>query len=516
MQYVVTGKEMKAIDTFSIQEIGIPSLVLMERAACMLSWAIEEKEKKTVSIGIVSGMGNNGADGLAAARILREKGFSNVTVWAVGNREHATKEWFAQYHIIKNLGIPLYFYGEPETEDFSSCEILVDGLFGIGLTREITGIYREVIEKINAASAKVYAVDIPSGICAEDGRIMGIAVKADITVTFGFLKAGCILYPGAEYSGKVEVYPIGFPDKAVEQISPSFVIYGREDLNRLPARPARSNKGTFGKVLLAAGSPNMAGAAYLAARAAYGCGAGLVRILTAEENRIVLQTLIPEAILTTWESGRERDYYRTIARECCQWATVGAAGPGLGTSKEAAWMCEAVLDEMKNPLVLDADGLNLLASHPDWKKKNQGNWILTPHLGEMGRLLGKPVKEIADHLPECAKELAKTYEAVAVCKDARTIVESGGVSTYINISGNSAMAKGGSGDVLTGVLVGLLAGKSSFSDGTGMRHLLEETARLGVYIHGLAGDLVQEKKGAYSLMASDLTDALGELLRGVK
>ncbi len=499
MQYVVTGKEMKAIDEYSIHQIGIPSLVLMERAAHALCTSIAEKENKDASIGIVAGTGNNGADGLAAARILQEKGFSRIRVWVAGNRDHATEEWEIQYQIVRKLGIPVCLNWTGEDSALSSCGVLVDCLFGTGLSREVTGVYRTVIGAINASPAKVYAADIPSGISAENGRKMGVAVKADITVTFGFLKAGCILYPGAEYSGNVEVHPIGFPRLALEQICHSFVIYGEEDKSRMPVRPKHSNKGTFGKVLLVAGSPNMAGAACFAAGAAYACGAGLVRILTARENREILQTQIPEAILTTWESGREQLYYEDIVRQCCSQATVVAAGPGLGTSKEAAFLCEALLREWKGPLVLDADGLNLLAQHPQWGEESCGNWILTPHPGELARLLGIETAQAAENLLECAEQLANRYRAVAVCKDARTIVESGSVPTYINVSGNSAMAKAGSGDVLAGILAGLLVQQKDS----------KRAACLGTYLHGRCGDLAREEKGPYSVLARDLLEHIG-------
>lgn len=495
MEYIVTGQEMKSIDRYSIETIGIPSVVLMERAALAVVSCIKKKEKKTSKVGIVVGVGNNGADGLAVARILKEEGFEHIVIYAVGNIDKATKEWQIQRGIVEQLEIPLYF----ERYDFDDCDVIVDGIFGIGLTREVTGIYKDVIEQINNTSANVYAIDIPSGVNAENGKIMGCAVKADTTVTFGFAKVGCMLYPGAEYSGKVEVALIGFPQKAVSFCTPSFVTYGIEDLNKIPKRSVRSNKGTFGKVLVIAGDAGMSGAAYFSASAAYACGAGLVQVFTAEENRSILQTQLPEAIVKTWGD--------TSVEACCKWADVIAIGPGLGIKMSI--LVETVLKESTVPIVIDADALNLLAQNPQWKQYNKGNWIITPHPGEMSRLLGKSVKEIIEDFLENAKEIAKTYVCIAVCKDARTIVDSGRNNIYINNSGNNAMAKGGSGDVLTGVIAGLIA--CGIKQQENLLNYIEEMTRLGVFIHGLAGDVVRKKKGAYSLLASDLVESLSEI-----
>lgn len=496
MRYVLTGAEAKVIDRYSIENVGIPSAVLMERAALAVAEAVMREEAKDSRIVIAAGCGNNGADALAVARILWQKGYEKLDVIYAGSPKKATEEWKLQYQILEKTGLCPRDY---VPGCVGQCAAAVDGLFGIGLSRSITGIFADFIEELNYSSARVYAVDISSGIHADTGAIMGVCVNAYRTVTFGCEKLGSILYPGAEYSGMVETADIGFPECAVTAVKPRQVRFGKEDLSQLPVRPAYSNKGTFGKVLVAAGGKNMAGAAYLCASAAYGVGAGLVRILTVEENRSILQTLLPEAILTTIEEAHLEEQ----VRDCLNWASAAVVGPGLGTGEQQEKLLEFLLEHCRVPMVLDADGLNLLARHPEWNTRLPAGTILTPHLGEMSRLTQKTVSEIRQNLLSEAKALAEQYNAVAVCKDARTIVSGGCDTDYINISGNSAMAKGGSGDVLTGIIGGLIAG--------GVEPPL--AARLGVYVHGLSGDAVMAQKGSYSLLASDLIAYLPEVMR---
>lgn len=496
MQYVVTGAEAGAIDQYSIETAGIPSVVLMERAALAVAEAVMREENKGSRIVIAAGCGNNGADALAVARILHQKGYRKLDVFYAGNPEKATEEWKLQYHILKNIGLHPGVY---EPGCIGQCEAAVDGIFGIGLSRSITGIFADLIKALNQSGARIYAVDISSGIHADTGAIMGVCVNAYRTVTFGCEKLGSILYPGAEYSGMVETADIGFPDCAVTAVKPGQVRFGKEDLSQLPVRPAYSNKGTFGKVLVVAGGKNMAGAAYLCASAAYGVGAGLVRILTVEENRSILQTLLPEAILTTIEEVCLEEQ----VTDCLNWAGTVAAGPGLGTGKLPEKLLQLILERWKGPLVLDADGINLLSAHPEWTALLPAGTVLTPHLGEMSRLTGQPVATLRQDLLNQARELAAKYNAVAVCKDAKTIVAGGSDTAYINVSGNAAMAKGGSGDVLTGMIIGLIAG--------GLQPW--QAARLGAYMHGLAGDAVRKAKGSYSLLASDLVAYLPEVMK---
>lgn len=268
----------------------------------------------------------------------------------------------------------------------------------------------------------------------------------------------------------------------------------------LPVRKKRSNKGTYGKVLCIAGSVNMAGAAYLCAYAAYRAGAGLVRVLTPEENRIILQSLIPEAILTTFDAcspDMERIY------EAIEWADAAAVGPGLGKEPWAAKLLDAVLSEYHRPLVIDADGINHLAGAPGRLKEHDGPVILTPHLGEFSRLTGKSVPEIAARVPEYASDYARENHCICVLKDAPTAIGDEQGRCWINTTGNNGMSTGGSGDVLTGIIAGLLGQKLSPC----------EAALLGVWLHGKAGDLAAKTEGVYGLMARHLIEYLPEAMR---
>ena len=344
MRYLVTGEQMKAIDGYTIHTVGIPSLVLMERAAMAVAREAEARIKAGQHVWAVCGTGNNGADGVAAARMLALKGHS-VTVIVAGDPNRGTKEFHVQKEIAERLKISMV-----EWKDFlpGRCDLLIDALFGVGLTREIEGEYREIIEAVNGMNPQtVIAVDMPSGIHSTTGQVMGDAVKAHVTVTFGYGKLGTALYPGREYCGELVVEDIGFPDVSAKEAGPFAWTYGREDLHRMPARPACSNKGTFGKVLLIAGCSGMSGAAYLAGLAAYRAGAGLVKIMTVDQNRTILQQLLPEAVVTVYSpqeilpDGQEPEtekepgerlccssaWEKRIEKECA-WADVIVMGPG--------------------------------------------------------------------------------------------------------------------------------------------------------------------------------------------
>lgn len=289
MKKLVTALQAKKIDKHTIENIGIPGVVLMERAAVATVHHIEKIASHKDNILCVCGVGNNGGDGIAIARILHQRGYQ-VAYTMIGNLEKATKDNEKQREIAKGLGVK-----EVNNNCYSEYTIIIDAIFGVGLTRDIEGNYKKCVEDINESPAKVIAVDIPSGIHSDIGSVMGCAVKADMTVTFGYEKIGTVLYPGTEYSGKVFIEEIGF-DKQMEQEFQHIVYEWQDVKNRLPKRNEYSNKGTYGKVLVIAGSKNMAGACILSATAAYRAGAGLVKILTPEENRVIIQNALPEEI----------------------------------------------------------------------------------------------------------------------------------------------------------------------------------------------------------------------------
>jgi NAD(P)H-hydrate epimerase len=360
-------------------------------------------------------------------------------------------------------------------------------------------------------------VDIPSGISADCGQILGIAVKANETITFEEMKLGLLLYPGAEYAGKITVVKIGILPMSQQVDSTEAYLFcePRDIMRLLPKRPAYANKGTFGKVLVIAGSKQVTGAAFLSAYAAYRMGVGLVKILTAYEAIPVLQQLLPEAIFGAYDGDNwEQELMKSIT-----WADSVVLGPGIGTNQNALQLFTKAIDILKSkecdtpPLVVDADALNILSASLDSENvkktdryssisnKLPKRSILTPHLMELSRLSLEGVNNIPSILIDIARECTYNNELIYVLKDTRTIVSSQN-RKVINISGNNAMATGGSGDALTGIIAALLA-----------RGLLrEEAAMLGVYMHGLAGDASKVKLGANSVLARDIIEALPEVL----
>lgn len=492
MEYLLNCEEMKRCDVTTIQKIGMPSMVLMERAALSV---VEELDSFDLTrVLVVCGSGNNGADGYAVARLLHLQNIK-VDVLFVGDEQKRTTENKQQQKIAEYYGVSSV--KKIENNPYTT---IVDALFGIGLSRPLSGKYLEIIEQVNQAEGEILSVDIPSGISADNGKVMGNAIKATRTVTFAFRKLGLVLYPGADYAGVVKVKDIGITARGFEGRFPKIYTYTRKDLERIPRRQSYSNKGTYGKILVVAGSKNMSGAAYFSAKAAYRMGAGLVRIVTPEENRQILQTLLPEAIVTTYQRSQLDGDWLT---EAINWASAIVIGPGMGISEEAKYLLSKVLSISKVPLVIDADAITLVAKEPELLHDHEQKIIMTPHVGEMSRLTGKPIPKIADDIIEVAEKFAAEKKLTCVLKDARTIVTEGTEDTYVNISGNNGMATGGTGDVLTGVIVGLLA--------QGLRE--REAARLGVYIHGLAGDAAAAQKGPYGMLADDVCDAINEVVR---
>lgn len=537
MRYVLDAASMKNVDSYSINTLGIPSVVLMERAALSVTEAIESKVKGNIHTDIicVCGRGNNGADGLAVARQLYLKGY-NVDVYII-NSHASTKEFDIQLNIIKNLGIECI-----NSPDFSKYGVIVDALFGNGLSRELAGEARIVVDTINKCSTSVrsqytqnsdnngnrlvVAVDIPSGISASTGVVMGSAVNADITVTFGFEKIGHILYPAASYCGKIIRKDIGFAQ--YPDMTRDIFTYDYSDISAmLPLRKPDGNKGTFGKALVIAGSRLYGGAAVLSSRAAARIGAGLVRALTHISNRTAVITGNMECIVDTYDTDEEcGDFVKnteTLVDKCICWADVVCIGPGLSMEESAVKLVRSVSAKKNIKKLYDADALNIIAQYKieldgsnddvDYEAGgNSGNAsykddmsdknvVVTPHIGEMSRLTGLDIAVIKNNPIDTARTYSREHNCVCVLKDARTIV-SDGERVYINMSGNDGMATGGSGDVLSGIITGLMAqGLTTF-----------EASALGVYIHGCAGDEAALSNGKYSMVAGDIIDNIKNVL----
>lgn len=504
MEYILTSAEMKDCDEKTTSQYGIPAMLLMERAAVETARIIMEEYGTDIYVGIVAGSGNNGGDGVAVARILKEYGVKTEILMA-GNCEHFTELTEMQMSIAEKLGIPVRYLFDDLCYD-----VIVDALLGVGLTRAVEGNYKKVIDMINESGAKVVSVDIPSGVDASTGFILGSAVKADITVTYGFKKYGHVMYPGTGCCGTVICVAIGIPQELAMQQKNKAIIFDEYDL-QLPYRMPSGNKGSFGKVFLIAGSKNMGGACQLAATSAFRIGAGMVKIFTSVYNKDSLLRKVPEAMISCYEEGESRltQEDKEAIESGLEWADVVAIGPGISTSEKATAILTYLLRTNKKPLVVDADALNILSEQPQLMKFFEANGsepkfetIMTPHLGEFARLIKHPVAEIKNNLIAYARSFAHKYQVTLVCKDARTIVTKNGCIPYINTSGNSGMATAGAGDVLTGMIAGLLA--------QGMD--AHEAAVMGTFAHGRAGDIAKSATSAYYIMSQDIIQAMKYLV----
>jgi hydroxyethylthiazole kinase-like uncharacterized protein yjeF len=512
MRYAVDSKQMKLIDDYSIKEFGIPAMELMERAAGEVAEFVKQRVSKEDRILAVCGIGNNGGDGVAASRILSLQGY-RAAILFIGDENKCSEQMKAQLNLAKNAGVQI-----ENSDRLAEYNIIIDAVFGVGLSRPVTGEYEEIIRRINEQEHIVYAVDIPSGISADDGKVMNVAVRANYTITFGYNKIGLLLYPGAEYAGEIHVAEIGFPKKACEYAGPNTVYYQREDLQMLPKRKAYSHKGSYGRVLVIAGSKGMAGAAILSARAAYRSGAGLVKVVSSESNRIIIQTALPEAMFGAYDEASSEDELKQRLLADLSWASAVVIGPGIGRTQSAEKLLDMVIHHTKGPLILDADAISLLGKRLDEAEKNQEKSdikqrferlekllncqaILTPHLMELSRLSGVLLSDITDNMIDTVRQCSYNSKLIHVVKDARTIVASEN-NCYINVSGNHGMATGGSGDVLTGIIAAFIAqGMAPYA-----------AACLAVYVHGLAGDEAARMKGAYSMMAGDIVGSIEKVL----
>lgn len=494
MIYLPTGEQMRRADLYTIEEIGVPSMVLMERAALEVVRCMEEEQLDFRKVLVICGSGNNGGDGYAIARLLHLKGH-DVTIFFAGNSQKRSEENAQQAKIAAHYEIPVIT--NLGTEEYS---VIIDALFGTGLKREVTGHYREVLCSVNQMAGKKVAVDLPSGIHDTTGARMGIAFCADLTVAIAFPKRGLFLQEGNVCAGKILTGDIGISSETFSEGTVTFG-YEKQDLFLgFPKRKKNSHKGSYGKVLMIAGSKGMSGAAYLSAKAAYAVGAGLVQIYTHEENRVILQQLLPEVIITTYDTFDSEQLEKLI-----QWADLIGIGCGLGKSDTAERVMQYTLKRALVPCVVDADGINILSKHMEWIEETNALIVLTPHMKEMSRMLQCSVKELIEQRMEKLHAFVERYKVVCVLKDARTLVAKEHQNTYLNLSGNAAMAKAGSGDVLAGVIVGILAQQCE----------PYTSACLGVFLHGLAGDMARDKKGPYSVLASDLVAEISSVLKNI-
>lgn len=588
-EYLLTGGEMASCDARTSNMIGIPSLVLMERAALSVADGVDvflcgkfspERCGRRPLVLAAAGRGNNGADALAAGRILLDRGYE-VRFLRLSGKVSPESSFAVQENILRQYGVYVqeyptsFFYDlmskqneSPDSVSASAAggqggssfletpcgkmqipDVIIDGLFGTGLSRELSGEAADCVESINRCrdlyGTYVTAVDIPSGISSDDGRVMGCAVRCDETRTFAFYKRGHFMYPGTVFAGDCHLAQIGITQRAFEKEPGMFTLMNAHAEDLLPARDRGGNKGTFGKVLIVAGRRNMCGAALLAAHACMTSGAGMVKIFTHEANRLIIQQSLPEALLDTFtdEDTPEQAAQRLIAS--LDWADITAAGPAMGIDETAKALLRRILDYVqengsaedskKSPgkslrgLVFDADAIRLLAGDSRLRellanRRSGLACILTPHMAEFAALAGLSVRECIAGRTAVVQEQADRLRSTIACKDARTLVaqplqKENGERLYLNCTGNSGMSTAGSGDVLTGITAAFLAQdfrgaavSSSFCSGlvfTESEYGSGFAAAVSaVCMHGRAGDLAKEVHGEQGMKAGDLITEL--------
>lgn len=510
---LLKAEEMKTIDHRASSEFGIPSLILMENAGLRTLEVIEDilGETRRKSIIILAGKGNNGGDGLVVARHLLNSG-AMVKVFFTGQVDKLTSDSRVNYEILMRMGASIIPLSSEQDLDrlmlsLMNADLIVDALYGIGFKGSLNPFDSRLVEMVNWCRAPVVAVDIPSGVEADSGRVHGEAIKADHTVTFALPKIGLVLEPGKEYVGTLSVADISIPAVLLEDKNIKTNLINEQIVRTmLKPRAADSHKGTYGHTLVIGGSPGMAGAVMMAALAALRTGAGLVTAAVPES----LTTVVDSNLVEVMTAPLAETGHSAIAPEALPaienllgTVSVCAIGPGMSRYPEAGAIVRFVLERSGIPLVIDADGLNALDNDITILKDRQVPIILTPHPGEMARLTGKSIEEIQSDRLETAREFAQKWGVTLVLKGNKTVIANPSGEAYINISGNPGMATAGSGDVLCGIISGLIA--------QGLKP--QDAAFIGVYLHGLAGDLAAELRGERGLIAGDLISCLPQVLK---
>jgi NAD(P)H-hydrate epimerase len=503
---IVTSKEMREIDRRTIEGFGVSGLALMERAGLAVAKRVREVSGHKVIV--LAGSGNNGGDGLVVARNLHNDGY-NVKVLLAGKKERLSPDCLSQYRTAVKMGVPVEFRALPRPSDLHSATV-VDALFGTGLDRDLDGDVAKAVSVVNASRVQVVSVDIPSGVSADTGRIMGAAIKASCTVTFGIPKRGQVLYPGAAYTGKLYVEDIGFPRVLTESSDLKCNLVDRGDAAPLlPERRRYSHKGDYGHVFIVAGSRGKTGAALMAARACMRAGAGLVTIGVPESLTASFEaSVIEEMLLPLPDTGEGALSYKALDRVLDfldKKADVLAIGPGLGTAQETGKLVTGIIGACTSPMLVDADGINAIDSIAVFKRV-KAPVIITPHPGEFSRLSGRSAAAIEKDRIEASMAFSRKTGAYIVLKGVPTVTAEPEGRVFINSTGNPGMAKAGAGDVLTGVISSMLA--------QGLGPL--EASVLGVYLHGLAGDISADGAGLHSVIASDLIGCLPAAFKALR
>lgn len=495
---ILSVKNAKMIDKYSIETMKIPSIVLMENAGLRISDLLINKAN---NFTIICGVGNNGGDGLVIARhLLNNKKKVNVVI--VGDLLKATVDFKTNFEILLNLKCNIAYIKEKNDIDNQICsllkdsEIIVDCLFGVGLNRNVEGIYYDVILTINSISKYVVAVDIPSGLNADTGKPLGICIKADQTFTIQVPKKGFYEYESFDYVGELNIIDIGIPKEAIDNYNDNIIML--DDLqykDMIPVRKVYGHKGNYGKVLVWAGSLGLTGAAYITTQSIVKSGAGLVTLIVDDNTSNILASKLTEAMTINI---KEKYKISKLLKDI----DVFVCGPGIGKTEESKNLLSYFLENTTCKLVLDADAINILSENKELFKYLKGRAILTPHHGEMARLIGEDINYVNNNRFKVCKEFAKKYDIVLLLKGYHSLI-SDGDRMIINPTGNSKMASGGMGDCLTGIITGVLAQKKE----------LFKSAILGCYLHGKVADELSKER--YNVIATDIINNLSQIINDI-
>lgn len=503
---IVTSNEMKDIDRLTIEHYGVPSLVLMERAGLAVATRVRELFGAG-RIVVLCGKGNNGGDGLVVARILQNWGY-RVKVFLLCERGDLSPDCRTQYKIAKKFDVPVEFKSGLTTADLHSA-VIIDAVFGTGINKPLGEPFVTTFNLVNNSQTPVFSIDIASGISSDTGEVLGAAIKADYTITFGLPKIGHILYPGADYTSRLFIEDIGFPPKLLNSENLKIELIQKDFIASLIKRRERySHKGDYGHVLVIAGSKGKTGAALMCAKACMRSGAGLVTVGVPESLIDIIQGRITEEMILPLPddgngmfSAKAIDQILSFAH--CRVDAI-AIGPGIGVSADTEVLLAEIVKACSIPLIMDADGINSLSANCDVLALKRSSIIITPHPGEMARLCSRAFNteyknaDIEKDRLGISSKLSVKYSINVVLKGVPSVIASPDGRAFVNTSGNPGMATAGSGDVLTGVIASLT--------GQGLNPLDASVA--GVHIHGLAGDLASNKKGEYCMIASDMIECL--------
>ncbi|MDO9530146.1 MAG: NAD(P)H-hydrate dehydratase [Syntrophales bacterium] len=497
---VSTVAEMRSLDRYAIETLAIPQELLMENAGEALYFVIlNEFGVKDKKFAIICSVGNNGGDGLVVARKIHSNG-GNIKVFILGDVNKFKGAAKTNFDIISLFPIEIRHFESVESikSDVLHCDAIVDAIFGTGLTRNVEGLHGDVIQLINESGKKVFSMDIPSGINGDNGEIMGAAVKADYTVTFGLPKIGNMLFPGYEHCGKLYVSHISFPPSLYDKDSIKVEI---NDHITLPPKDKKAHKGVLGEALFIAGASSYFGAPYFSALSFLKAGGGYSRLAAPVSvtpfiaNKGSEIVFIPQKETNSGSISLEN---RDALLELSEKMDMVVIGPGLSLNEETQQLTRELIEKIEKPLLIDGDGITAISKDLDIIKKRKWPTILTPHLGEMSRITKMDVSDLDRNKIDVLRSTSKELNAIIALKGAHSLIGYPDEKVYINMSGNPGMASAGSGDVLTGTIAAMF----------GLGLSIEDAARKGVFIHGFAGDLAAEDIGEDGITAQDILDYL--------